>query len=58
MGDLAGRSGDAKLIELATGSPDWSIIPLRMNYSRPIGYIRCNLVDIEARFEKARHRGP
>lgn len=47
--ELAETSGDSKLIGLAKQSPDWSMIPLRMNYKRPVGYIRCHLESIEGR---------
>ncbi|WP_136077433.1 hypothetical protein [Pontiella desulfatans] len=47
--ELAETSGDSNLVELANQSPDWSMIPLRMNYKRPVGYIRCHLESIEGR---------
>lgn len=47
--ELAKTSGQEELIELANDSPDWSMIPLRMNYKRPVGYIRCYLETISGR---------
>ncbi|MDF7800815.1 hypothetical protein P4C99_15175 [Pontiellaceae bacterium B1224] len=47
--ELASTSGETNLIQLAADSPDWSMIPLRMNYKRPVGYIRCHLETIEGR---------
>lgn len=47
--ELAKTSGKDDLIELANDSPEWSMIPLRMNYKRPVGYIRCHLETISGR---------
>jgi hypothetical protein len=47
--ELAATSGKAELIQLADDAPDWSMIPLRMNYKRPVGYIRCHLETIDGR---------
>ncbi|MDF7808179.1 hypothetical protein P4E94_12070 [Pontiellaceae bacterium B12219] len=47
--ELAATSGKAELIQLADEAPDWSMIPLRMNYKRPVGYIRCHLETIGGR---------
>jgi hypothetical protein len=47
--ELAATSGQSNLIQLAAETPDWSMIPLRMNYKRPVGYIRCHLEQIEGR---------
>jgi hypothetical protein len=51
--ELAAHTERAELIRLAEDSPDWSMVPLQMNYKRPIGYIRCHLETIQGRdFEK------
>jgi hypothetical protein len=44
--ELAEASARPDLLTLADQSPDWSMIPLRMNYKRSIGYIRCYLESI------------
>jgi hypothetical protein len=52
--ELAGLSERSDLVRLADEAPDWSMIPLRMNYKRPVGYIRCYLETIGGRdFEKS-----
>lgn len=47
--ELSKATGEAEIIELAQHAPDWSVIPVRINSKRPIGYIRCYLEAINSR---------